>query len=257
MTWRTPMLATFTFFSMFSFFAAADAPVDHVTFSRSAAPVMLAAAGTPNVVPRKNPMPAVQPKAPELSAATLADKVQAFYEHTTDFSATFTQHYQYKAMARTQKSAGTVQVKKPGLMRWDYVEPHEKLFLLDGKSLWIWDPSDKMVMVNREFSSDQLSAAVTFLWGQGKLSDEFDITRVDKPKYGSTVLELVPRKPQGGFTRLFFTVDPATGAVVTSVVIDSQGNENRIEFSDVKTNTGLANSRFQFSVPKGATVQEL
>lgn len=256
MIWRMPMLATFTFFSMFSLLTAAEPVVDHVTFSQADAPVLIAAAA-PNMVPQKNPLPTIKPKRPELSAAELADKVQAFYEHTTDFSATFTQSYQYKAMARTQKSEGTVQVKKPGLMRWDYVKPHEKLFLLDGKALWIWDPSDKAVMVNREFSSDQLSAAVTFLWGQGKLSDEFEIQRVDKPAYGATVLELVPRKPQGGFTRLFFSVDPATGAVVTSVVIDSQGNENRIEFSDVKTNTGLATSRFQFTVPKGASVQEL
>lgn len=245
------MLATLTFFSMFSLLAAAEP----VAEPASRVPFLLAAA--PAAVPQKNPLPAVKPKLPEPSAAQLADKVQAFYEDTADFSATFTQQYKYKAMARTQKSQGTVQVKKPGLMRWDYVKPHEKLFLLDGKALWIWDPSDKAVMVNRAFSSDQLSAAVTFLWGRGKLSDEFDIQRVEKPAYGQTVLELVPKTPQGGFTRLYFAVDPKTGAVVTSVVIDSQGNENRIEFSDVKTNTGLADSRFRFSVPKGATVQEL
>lgn len=200
-------------------------------------------------------------KAPEASpaptAAELAERVQSFYEHTQDFKASFTQRYQYKAMGRTQTSSGTVEVKKPGFMRWDYAKPHEKLFLLDGKSLWIWDPADEAVVVNRSFSSDQLSAAVTFLWGKGKLADEFEITRADKPAFGDTVLELVPRKPQSGFTKLYFGIDAKTGAVVTSVVIDSQGNENRIEFTDPRTNTNIPASRFKFEVPKGATVQEL
>ena len=214
------------------------------------------------LVKKKQPLVKPEPKAPEqyeevTQSESLARKVQAFYEGTKDFSASFTQKYKYKAMARTQTSKGTVQVKKPGLMRWDYTQPYEKLFLLDGKALWMWDPSDETVMVNRSFSSDQLSAAVTFLWGKGKLSDEFRISKANKPAYGETVLELVPRKPQSGFTKLYFAVDPETGAVQTSVVIDSQGNENRIEFADVKTNTGVPASRFTFEVPKGATVREL
>lgn len=227
--------------------------------SQPVEPVLLAQA-PPQPIKPKNPLPKVKPQLPTppaTGAAALADKVQTFYEHTRDFSASFTQQYKYKAMARTQKSAGTVQVKKPGLMRWDYTAPYEKLFLLDGKALWVWDPEDNAVMVNRSFSSDQLSAAVTFLWGKGKLSDEFDIQQVDKPSYGETVLELVPKKPQSGFTRLYFAIDANTGAVVTSVVIDSQGNENRITFTDVKTNAGVPSDRFMFQVPKGATVQEL
>lgn len=231
-----------------------------VATQTTAAPVLLAQA-PPQPVRPKNPLPKVKPQlptpAPATGAAALADKVQAFYEHTRDFSASFTQQYKYKTMARTQKSAGTVQVKKPGLMRWDYTAPYEKLFLLDGQSLWVWDPEDNTVMVNRSFSSDQLSAAVTFLWGKGKLSDEFDIRLADEPSYGATVLELVPKKPQSGFTRLYFAVDENTGAVVTSVVIDSQGNENRITFTDVKTNAGVPSDRFTFQVPKGASVQEL
>lgn len=276
MSWRTPMFTTLALISLLQPLVAAEPPAPWfheapVAASTDAQPVqappeasrpapVLLAQAPPQPVKPKNPLPKVKPQLPTppaTGAAALAEKVQSFYEHTRDFSASFTQQYKYKAMARTQKSAGTVQVKKPGLMRWDYTAPYEKLFLLDGKALWVWDPEDNAVMVNRSFSSDQLSAAVTFLWGKGKLSDEFDIQQVDKPSYGETVLELVPKKPQSGFTRLYFAIDANTGAVVTSVVIDSQGNENRITFTDVKTNAGVPSDRFTFQVPKGATVQEL
>lgn len=192
----------------------------------------------------------------DAKAKALAGKVQAFYENTRDFTADFQQKYRYRASARTQDSSGTVQVKKPGMMRWDYAKPYPKQFVLDGKALYMFDPEDNAVMVNREFSSDGLSAAVTFLWGRGSLTDEFNVAVVEKKSYGETVLALDPKTPQPGFTRLYFAIDAATGAVLTSVVIDSQGNENRITFRNVKTNQDLAAKRFEFKIPKGAQVQE-
>jgi outer membrane lipoprotein carrier protein len=187
----------------------------------------------------------------------LATKVQHFYEKTKDFKADFEQSYRYAAMERTQKSSGTVEVKKPGFMRWDYVKPNPKLFVLDGKALYTYDPDDNSVMVKKDFSSDALPMAVTFLWGKGKLSDEFDLSKVERPDYGPVVLQLMPRKPQPGVTRLFFVVDSETGTVTTSVIFDSEGNENRIAFSNVKVNTGIADGRFSFQIPKGADVKEL
>jgi outer membrane lipoprotein-sorting protein len=41
------------------------------------------------------------------------------------------------------------------------------------------------------------------------------------------------------------------------VIFDSEGNENRIAFSNVKVNTGIADGRFSFQIPKGADVKEL
>lgn len=190
-------------------------------------------------------------------AVALAVKVQQFYEKTKDFTADFSQSYRYMAMQTTKKSSGTVQVKKPGFMRWDYTKPYAKLFLLDGKTFYAYEPEDNAVIVNRKFSSDTLSAAVSFLWGKGNLVEEFNLTKVDRPDYGPVVLELIPKKPQSGFTKLFFVIDPETGMVTTSVIFDSQGNENRVAFTNVKTNQNVADDRFKFQIPKDASVREL
>src|SRR4051812_29397965 len=72
----------------------------------------------------------------------LAGKVQKFYEKTDDFSSDFKQMFKYKGSVRKVESAGTVQVKKPGFMRWDYTKPNPKLFVLDGKALYMFDPED-------------------------------------------------------------------------------------------------------------------
>jgi outer membrane lipoprotein carrier protein len=137
------------------------------------------------------------------------------------------------------------------------VKPYSKLFLLDGKTFYAFEPEDNAVIVNKKFSSDTLSAAVSFLWGKGNLVEEFNLKKVERPDYGPVVLELNPKKPQAGFTKLFFVIDPATGMVQTSVIFDTEGNENRITFSATKTNQNVPDSRFSFEIPKGASVKEL
>src|SRR2546426_753967 len=76
-------------------------------------------------------------------ARALAERVHAYYAKTRDFSASFRQHYTYLAIGRTEDSEGTVQVKKPGRVRWDYVKPDRRTLFIDGKTLWIWRPDDQ------------------------------------------------------------------------------------------------------------------
>ena len=63
----------------------------------------------------------LEPKPADVKAAlapdvkALVDRVQAFYEKTTDFTAEFKQDYTYKAFKRTQSSSGKVVYRKPGL----------------------------------------------------------------------------------------------------------------------------------------------
>ena len=188
------------------------------------------------------------------SAAELLAKVQTFYERTQDLTAEVRQKYAFHAMKRTLEASGTMQLKKPGFLRWDVVKPYPRQYVVDGKALYAFDSEDNEVVVKSDFSADTLSTSVSFLWGNGQLSRDFEARLVERPEYGTTVLELSPRGREPGISKLYFDVDAATGLVRTSVVIDSEGNENRLTFSNVKTNAGLDAARFLFSVPKGATV---
>jgi outer membrane lipoprotein carrier protein len=202
------------------------------------------------------PALAATPAAPSTPnpAASLLAKVQAFYDRTQDLTADVDQQYAFHAMKRTLKASGTMQLRKPGLMRWDVAKPYAKQYLIDGQALYAYDSDDHEVVVKKDFSADSLSAAVTFLWGKGQLARDFDAAMVAKPEYGTNVIELTPRGPQAGFSKLYFDVEPASGLVRRSVVLDTEGNENRLTFSNVRTNTGLKAERFRFEKPQGATL---
>ncbi len=194
---------------------------------------------------------------------TLVDRMQAFYETTSDFSADFRQDYFYKISKRTQTSTGTVLFRKPGLMRWDYAKPSAKTFVLAGVKVYMHDPEAKLLTV-ASIGTSKLSASVTFLFGQGKLADEFAISQKECAKCTGTLLQLDPLVPDARFTRIFLEVDPKSAQVLKSTVVDPDGSENAISFLNLKTNTGPSwdggtgsvDPRFKLSPPPDTQVQD-
>jgi len=182
--------------------------------------------------------------------AQLVDRVQAFYEKIQDFSANFEQRYHYKTFDRTQASSGRVIFKKPARMRWDYEKPTKRSFLITENQVLALDMA-AMTLTKTSIETDKLSAAVTFLWGRGNLKEEFNIAQVECKGCKEVRLELVPKKAEPRFQKLFLDVNPKTAQVVQSIVVDPDGSENRIRFLNWKENQNLKMELFKLSVPDG------
>lgn len=206
--------------------------------------------------------PAKPPMLPEVKA--LVDRMQAFYELTKDFTAGFRQDYTYAASKRATSSSGTVTYKKPAQMRWEYAQPSPRTFVLAGDRVYMYDPEAKLV-TRAALASNQLSASVTFLWGQGKLAEEFAIAKKPCPECEavspdhprrSFLLELVPLKPDPRLKKVLLEVDRATAQVLKSTVVDPDGSVNAISFLDLKTNTGVEEKAFRLTPPPGTQVQD-
>ncbi|QSQ17959.1 LolA family protein [Myxococcus landrumensis] len=200
--------------------------------------------------PATKPAP---PMTPEVKS--LVDRMQAFYEKTSDFRAGFRQDYKYKTFRRTQTSEGAVTYKKPGLMRWEYLKPSVRTFVLAGNKIYAYDPAAQSLTV-AGVDTSQLSASVTFLFGQGKLADEFAISKGTCKDCKGTLLVLDPLKQEPRFKQVRLEVDPASAQVLKSTVVDPDGSENTISFLDLKTNVGLAADSFKLDVPDDTRVDD-
>jgi outer membrane lipoprotein carrier protein len=182
--------------------------------------------------------------APAPSAAALVAKVQGYYERTRDLEARFTQTYTYAGFGRKQVSSGTLRVKKPGMMRWDYEKPARKTIAVKGSRLVQWEPEENQAYVDERFDASAMSAAVTFLLGKGDLAREFD------PSVGELgELVLRPRTPDPRVESIALTV-AEDGAVTATRVVDGSGNVNELKFTAVKRNPGLPDSAFDVKLPK-------
>jgi outer membrane lipoprotein carrier protein len=204
-------------------------------------------------------VPKAQPKPMTPEVKDLVERMQAFYEKTQDFSADFEQVYAYKTFKRVTRSAGKVTYKKPALMRWEYEtqdgKPSPRTFVLAGERVYAFDPAAKL-LTRAALSTNQLSASVTFLWGQGRLADEFSIATAACDKCTGTLLELTPLVADPRFKRVKLEVDPKTAQVIRSIVIDPDGSENAITFLKMVTNTGVDEAHFKLSPPPGTQVQD-
>ncbi|AEI62205.1 LolA family protein [Corallococcus macrosporus] len=196
---------------------------------------------------------AAKPMTPEVKS--LVDRMQDFYEKTGDFRAGFRQDYKYKTFRRTQTSEGTVTYKKPGLMRWEYLKPSPRTFVLAGNKVYAYDPAAQSLTV-ANVDTSQLSASVTFLFGKGKLADEFNITKGTCKDCKGTLLVLDPLKNEPRFRQVRLEVDPSTAQVLKSTVVDPDGSENAITFLDLKTNVGIDTDSFKLDVPDDTRVDD-
>src|SRR6516165_7938885 len=137
-------------------------------------------------------------------AADLARKVQAYYEATRDLEAKFQQTYTYSGFGRRQVSSGTLKVKKPGMMRWDYEQPSRKTVAVKGSRLVQYEPEENQAYVDERFDASAMSAAVTFLLGKGDLAREFTLSGGE----GGTLV-LRPREADPRVDSIALTVGPS------------------------------------------------
>jgi outer membrane lipoprotein carrier protein len=178
------------------------------------------------------------------SPEDLARSVQTFYEQTTDLEARFQQTYTYAGFGRRQVSSGTLRVKKPGMIRWDYVKPTPKTISLVGSRLVQYEPEENQAYVDEKFDAAAMSAGVTFLLGKGDLAREFHLVEGEA---GALVLR--PKEADPRVESIALTVGPQ-GEVTATRVVDGAGNVNEIRFSEVRRNQGLGPAAFEVKLPK-------
>lgn len=193
--------------------------------------------------------PEVRPPAADVAAA-----LQAQYDRIKDFSASFTQTYEGGVLGRKAVESGTVLVKKPGRMRWDYTSPQKKLFVSDGKTMFMYFPEDRQVMTLPVPDHDEATSAVLFLMGRGNVTRDFTAGWAEGGGADEYALRLDPRMRQAEFDWLEVTASRATLQIRTLTAGDAQGGRSVFAFTNFKENIGLADKMFQFSIPRGTEV---
>ncbi len=203
-----------------------------------------------------------------------------------DFEAEFFQESRIASLDRVQRGRGQVWFKfdrqlservPQARFRWEYREPTAQEIVSDGKTLWVYLPENSQVIESDiEFATREApDNPVTFLTGLGNLSRDFTIrwASPNRDAAGNYVLELQPRRPSQLISKLQIVVDrdavlkfdaklrpeprAATGDVfpiLSSMVVDPNGNSTIIEFSGIRVNRGLSDSFFQFIRPAGVEV---
>src|SRR5574337_109759 len=195
-----------------------------------------------------------------LSLETVVAGVEAAYARLADLRADFTQESFNKSLGQSIKAEGTVYLKRPGRMRWEYRTPSPQEIVSDGRSLWVYTPDLNQVNVG-EAPRALAGPAGSFLAGLGKVSEEFSVRYLNPAaptdQAGNPVLDLTPKRPTPVLTRLILTVDAKDFLVRKAVLYDQFDNTVTMLFTRITVNSGLADRLFTFTPPKGVAVVPL
>ena len=188
------------------------------------------------------------------SAEDTARALQQKYDRVRDFTADFTHTYEGGVLKKKTTEQGTVAIKKPGKMRWDYRKPEEKLFVSDGRMVYSYIPADKQVILSEVPNDDQATTAVLFLAGKGNLLRDFEVSFTSTTIPEAVALQLKPRHKQQEYDWLIIAADRASMQIRALTAADTQGGRSTFQFTNYRENTGVADSVFTFKIPKGTDV---
>lgn len=188
------------------------------------------------------------------SALEVASQLQKKYDAVHDFSADFVHNYEGGVLRKKLSERGTLKVKKPGRMRWDYTAPEAKVFVSDGTRIYLYVPADNQVMVTPVPKDDQATTAVLFLVGKGNLVRDFTVTFAEGAQADTYALKLDPKLPERDYDWLQVVTDRSTLQIRSLTAADKQGGRSTFLLSNFKENTGLSDKTFAFKIPRGADV---
>ncbi|MGA3091298.1 MAG: outer membrane lipoprotein carrier protein LolA [Terriglobales bacterium] len=189
--------------------------------------------------------------------AQLARAVDDHYNHLRSLESDFTEIY--RADGPDRMESGTLWLKKPRKMRWEYRSPRQKLFVSNGQVVWFYLPAERQARKTDFRKLDDLRSPIAFLLGKTKLENELrGLSRVvDQAPLdpANTLLRGVPQAMAEQVSEVQLEISPAD-QIVRIVLIAADGATTEFRFAGWKENLELNDSRFQFVPPPGVETVE-
>ena len=187
----------------------------------------------------------------------IAAAVDRHYNHLHTLECDFTEIYSGSGSERTE--TGTLWLKKPGKMRWEYRSPREKLFVGDGKNVWFYVPSERQVRKTSMKKLDDLRSPLAFLLGKTQLGKELLglslAPEVAPLASGDVILKGVPRGFQDRLNQVLVEIT-AENSIRRIVLHEADGATIEYRFSEQKEDVAISDQHFEFRVPDGVEVVE-
>lgn len=187
----------------------------------------------------------------------IASAVDAHYNHLRTLQAEFTELYRGSGMERTE--SGTLWLKKPGKMRWEYRSPKEKLFVSDGKTAWFYVPEDRQARKSSAKKLEDLRSPLAFLLGKTKLEKELRglslAPDIEPLASGDVVLRGVPKGLEDQISEIVLEVTP-DNRIARLIMREVDGASTEYRFSDQQEDVNIQDARFGFKPPAETEIME-
>jgi outer membrane lipoprotein carrier protein len=190
-------------------------------------------------------------QAADVDLSALLRGVEQRYNRAKTLQVQFNESYSVQGRARKSES-GELTLRKPGRMRWDYQSPSGKLFLSDGKDVYLYTPDAHKVEKTKLKASEDMRAPLAFLLGKLDFAKEFRDFSV-KPDGANYAIAAQAKTDQLPYDQVEMLVTPQYE--IRRLVIHSQDQSVlTFQFDQEKLNPPVDDGLFKFQMPAGATL---
>jgi outer membrane lipoprotein carrier protein len=179
--------------------------------------------------------------------------VEARYNHAKTLEVVFQEQYTRQGEPH-RAEGGRLQLRKPGKMRWDYTQPQGKLFLSDGKYLYLYTPADNRAQRMKLKETEDMRAPLAFLLGKLHFEREFR-NLLGRSDGGNWRITAEPKTDDLPYKAVEFTVAP-DGRIEEVKVTSYDQAVLDFHFDQEKVDPPLSAGLFQFQLPPGAQLTE-
>jgi outer membrane lipoprotein carrier protein len=210
-----------------------------------------------SLIPSSPLIPFVIPSPPQRSELdALVSSIEARYGRMRGLAAEFEQRYSAPG-TRERRERGRLVLQRPRRMRWEYDPKPGKLFIVNGRDVWLYIPADREATHADLNSVSDARFPFLFLLGQTNLRREFrSITLMESNAQAETrTLRLVPRNSSSGLREIFLEVS-SDGRIMKATLLDNAGATSEVALSNVRENFIAPADAFEFRPPPGVTVRK-
>ena len=190
----------------------------------------------------------------------VVSRVDDRYAKTQDLQGTFTQETIIEGFETGFESTGRFYLKKPGLLRWDYLEPSKEHIYVDGDQVMMYVPEHQQVVKGTLTQISASKGPLALLLGVGKLSKQFTVLESAEASSDSQKIPdviLIP-KPDGDtaptIKKILLQLFTDSYLIQTITIFETSGNISRVHFDHIQANQGLATNLLKFTLPPDVVV---
>jgi outer membrane lipoprotein carrier protein len=197
---------------------------------------------------------AVSAFAADAQLTTVLKSVEGRYNHAKTLQVLFTEQYTPKGGIQ-QSETGTLLLRKPGRMRWDYTQPKGKLVVADGTFIYIYTPSGNRAQKRKltDSMAEEMQAPLAFLLGKLNFEREFKNLQAH-PEGADLRIVGQPKDENLPYSAVDFVVTPQSQIRKLKITMPDYTLE--FTFSIEKMNPPADPKLFAFQLPAGAQWDE-
>lgn len=168
-------------------------------------------------------------------------------EATAWQTATFKHLFRLHGSDQEIVESGSVTFGELPQMRWQYRTPEEKLFVFDGRTSWLYVPSERQVSIHVLTESERSQLPFLMLGDAQRARRDFEIR--SSRQRGLITVSLTPRT-ETSIRELTLSLDPRSKRIRAIEYLDVEENRTRFEFDSFRK-AAREPGQFRFDPPPG------